>query len=108
MCGKKEVAQLIRDHAAFCVTVIDDASKHLMGHYARGFEPGESAFEGIASADSSLGVPYPSDALAVITCKLVGEVTWSDHILFAGEAIEGLARDESDPMIHLRKNGLNY
>ena len=44
----------------------------------------------------------------MIACKLVGEVTWSDHILFAGEAIEGLARDESDPMIHLRKNGLNY
>jgi len=106
--AERPAAQLIRDHGAFCVAVIDEASKHLMGHYARGFEPGEPAFEGINSAESSLGVPYPSEALAVLSCKLVGEVAWTDHILFAGEAIEGLARDDADPMIHLRKNGLNY
>ncbi|MHC5063259.1 MAG: flavin reductase family protein [Planctomycetota bacterium] len=106
--AERPAAQLIRDHGAFCVAVIDEASKHLMGHYARGFEPGQPAFEGIESVESSLGVPYPSDALAVLGCKFVGEVAWTDHILFAGEAVEGHARDESDPMIHLRKNGLSY
>lgn len=106
--AERPAAQLIRDHAAFCVAVVDEASKQLMGHYARGFEPGQPAFEGINSAVSSLGVPYPSDALAVLSCKFIGEVAWGDHILFAGEAIDGLARDESDPMIHLRKNGLSY
>ncbi len=109
----RPAAKLIAEHGAFSVAVVDQACKHLIGHFSRGFEPGTPAFEGIACGSSESGVPYPSDALAVLHCKLVGEGCWSDHLLFVGEVVAGICRDQSsgdlaDPMIHLRKNGFGY
>ena len=104
----RPAATLIREHGAFAVAVIDEACKDLIGHFARGFPPGAPAFEGITCGHSESGVPYPSDALAVLDCKLVGEGCWSDHLLFVGEVIAGTCREGADPMIHLRKNGLGY
>ena len=104
----RPAAEMIREHGAFSVAVIDETCRHLLRHFARGFELGAPVFEEIACGHSDSGVPYPSDALAVLNCKLVGEGCWSDHVLFVGEVIEGICRDQSEPMIHLRKNGLNY
>lgn len=106
--GDRHVAALIREHKAFCVSVLHDDSKGLLGHFARGFEPGAPAFEGVAIDTSAAGVPFPTDALANLHCKLVGEGAWTDHVLFAGEVVDGRCGGDAAPMVHTRKNGLNY
>ena len=100
---------LIRQHGAFCVGVIDDASKKLIGHFARGFEPGAPAFAGIDVAVSVLGVPYPTGACAHLVCRVIGAAAdWSDHVLFCGQVVDGDGRLDAAPMVHVRKNGLGY
>ena len=103
------VGDLIREHDAFCVSILDDSSKSLLGHFARGFEPGQPAFEGVAVGVSEAGVPFLKDAHAHLECRLEGSVDWSDHTLFCGSVVGGAisGRDE-DPMVHIRKTGLSY
>ncbi len=104
----RHVGDLIRVGGSFCVSVLDAESKDLLGHFARGFAPGDPAFVGITTATSSSGVPYLPGALAWLECKLLGEVDWSDHTVFCGEVVAGATRGDGDPLVHVRKNGLSY
>jgi flavin reductase (DIM6/NTAB) family NADH-FMN oxidoreductase RutF len=100
---------LVRDLGTFCIAIVDEASKSLLGHFGRGFAPGEPAFDGVATADSAAGVPYPTDAFAWLACRVVGEVAWTDHVLFCGEVVGGGHRGgDAAPLVHVRKNGLDY
>ncbi len=100
---------LIRRERAFCVAVLDEKGKSVMAHFARGFDPGEPAFEGVAVAQSSAGVQYPTAAQAWLGCRLIGEVAdWSDHLVLCGEVTEGDGRQDVEPLVHVRKNGFSY
>ena len=99
---------LVRASRRFCLSVIDDASVALLGHFARGFDPGKPAFTNVNTALDDAGVPYLVDALAWMSCRVVGEVTWSDHVIVCGEVLDGRRRDSGQPMVHVRKNGLGY
>lgn len=99
----------VRREGAFCLAVIDDDSKVLRNHFARGFEPGQPAFTGIATADSSIGVPYPTAAHAHLVCRVRGIVDdWSDHAVICGEVVGGNGRHDAAPLVHVRKNGFSY
>jgi flavin reductase (DIM6/NTAB) family NADH-FMN oxidoreductase RutF len=104
----RPLESLVRDGGRFCIGVLDKASSGLLGHFAKGFDPGEPAFDGVATATDDAGVPYLTDAVAWLSCKVVGEADWTDHVLFAGEVVAGGRRDDGSPMVHLRKNGLSY
>lgn len=105
----RPIEELVRQGGAFCLTVIDEASKNLMGHFARGFEPGAPAFEGIATATSAQGVPYPTGAAAHLECEVVGAVDdWGDHAVVCGKVVAGDGDVARQPMVHIRKNGLSY
>lgn len=104
----RPLEHLLRDTARFCLSVIDDASMVLLGHFARGFAPGQPAFDGVAIAHDAEGVPYPTDTLAWMSCKIVGEAAWSDHIVFCAEVVDGDRRGDGGPMVHIRKTGASY
>lgn len=104
----RPLLDLIRAHQRFCISVIDDASVFLMRHFARGFDRGQPAFEGVSVAHDDAGVAYFPEALAWLSCRRLGEVAWSDHVLVCGEVIGGERRDDDRPMIHVRKSGANY
>lgn len=100
---------LVRDGGRFCISVLDDSSMMLLKHFAAGFEPGQPAFEGVETALDDAGVPYLTDALAWMSCKVVGESSgWTDHVLFCGAVEAGSRRDDAPPMVHVRRNGLSY
>lgn len=107
--------ELLRRTGRFAVSVLDGESKGLLGHFARGFEPGEEAFNGVKIAHHD-GLPYLPEALAWMACEVVGEADWTDHITVAGRVVAGARRGGAspskgsvpDPMVHLRTNGLSY
>jgi flavin reductase (DIM6/NTAB) family NADH-FMN oxidoreductase RutF len=106
--GRPIEAQL-RKEGAFCLAVIDEASKSLRSHFARGFEHGEPAFTRVATATSSLGVPYPTAAHAHLVCRVRGIADdWSDHAVVCAEVVGGDARLDAAPLVHVRKNGFAY
>jgi flavin reductase (DIM6/NTAB) family NADH-FMN oxidoreductase RutF len=98
----------VRANGGLCVAILDEVSRNLMNHFARGFERGEWAFTGVAIDTTESGIPYPTEALALLECRVVGEVVWSDHVLFCGEVIGGWHRGIGQPLIHVRKSGLGY
>ncbi|MHC4851704.1 MAG: flavin reductase family protein, partial [Planctomycetota bacterium] len=75
---------------------------------AKGFASGEPPFESIETAISDVGVPYPKAAHAHLACKVIGEVAWSDHVLFCGEVVGGACNGDELPLVHVRKDGLTY
>lgn len=99
--------QVSRD-GVFCLSVLDEASRSLLGHFARGFDPEERAFEGVDVAVGSLGIPFPTAAHAVLECEVVGEADWTDHIVFCGRVVAGTCRGDATPLVHIRKNGFSY
>ncbi|MBK8980445.1 MAG: flavin reductase [Planctomycetes bacterium] len=105
----RHIETAVRATGRFCLSVLDESQAGLLAHFARGFDPGEPAFEGVETALDADGVPYLSEALAWLSCRLLGEVTWSDHVLFGAAVQAGARRDgEGRPMVHIRKNGLSY
>lgn len=102
------IEAVIVQHGAFCISVLDETSKHLVGHFARGFEAGKPAFEGVPTAVSALGVPYPTGTAAHLACRLLGVADLSDHTLYVGSVVEGGAGLHKEPLVHTRKNGFSY
>ena len=100
---------LLRNDGVFCLSVLDSESKALLGHFARGFEPGAPAFEGIAIATSPVGVPYPTAAHAHLVCKVLAIADgWTDHSVICAEVVGGDGDLSRQPMAHVRKNGFSY
>ena len=104
----RDVAELIRKEKAFCLSILRRESKQLLAHFARGFEENEPAFEGLCTELCELGIPYLSDAHGHLVCELIGESTWTDHVLFCATVIAGACHGDGEPWIHVRKNGLSY
>ena len=104
----RPIEDLIRREGMFCLAILDDSSKSLLAHFARGFEPGEPAFTGIATAESHDGIPYPVAAHAHLQCRLLGCADWSVHVVCGAEVIGGDGRLELPPLVHVRKNGFSY
>ena len=101
---KRDVAELIRREKAFCLSILRRESKRLLAHFARGFEGGEPAFEGLSTELCDLGIPYLSDAHGHLVCELIGENTWTDHVLFCARVIGGGGHSAGHPWTHLRKH----
>ena len=105
----RNVEDLIRRERAFCLAVLDAAGKKLMAHFARGFDPGEAAFQGVELRNTGTGIPYPALAQAFLVCRVIGEAAdWSDHTVFCGEVVDGEGRLDQMPLVQVRKNGFQY
>lgn len=105
----RPIEALVRSDGVFCLAVLDDDSKTLLGHFARGFEPGQPAFAGVATADSAVGVPYPTAAHAHLACRVRAvALDWCDHTVIAAEVVAGDGRLDRAPLVHVRKNGFSY
>lgn len=105
----RPIERLVRQEGAFCLAVIDERSKELLKHFARGFEPGEPAFEGVDVEIAANGVPFPRAAHAHLVCRVLGSVDdWSDHAVVCAEVTAGEGNLDVAPLVHVRRNGLSY
>jgi flavin reductase (DIM6/NTAB) family NADH-FMN oxidoreductase RutF len=104
----RPIEDLVRREGVFCLSILDADCRSLMAHFARGFDPGEPAFTGLAMVESHDGVPYPVAAHAHLECRLLGCADWSDHVVCGAEVIAGDGRLEAAPLVHVRKNGFSY
>lgn len=104
----RPVETVLRNHGRFCLAVIGESSRSLLAHFAKGFAPGVLPFDGIETAISEVDVPYPKAAHAHLACKIIGEATWTDHVLFCGEVVGGACNGDEQPLVHLRKDGRSY
>ncbi|MCA9074091.1 MAG: flavin reductase family protein [Planctomycetaceae bacterium] len=93
------------------ISVVGESQKQYLGHFGRGFEPGESAFEGLDIARTSYGLSVLADCLGWLAGDVTGSLDAGDHRVYAVRVTEssgGPRLADEKPWVHLRKNGLGY
>lgn len=104
----RSLADWLTDGVPFVLNILAIGQKSLVGHFARGFEAGQPAFQGIATRPTSDGVPILTDALAYLECQVSGRFPGGDHDLVIGRVMAGKVLGDTAPFVHIRKNGMNY
>jgi flavin reductase (DIM6/NTAB) family NADH-FMN oxidoreductase RutF len=105
--GRPYVEQ-IRRNGCFGVSILDATSQGAMKVFFGKSPDGKGPFEALAFAKAPYGSPVLSDALAWLECRLQGVHDCGDHEVVFGVVESGAAARDSDPAVHLRKNGLGY
>jgi flavin reductase (DIM6/NTAB) family NADH-FMN oxidoreductase RutF len=93
----------------FVLNLLGESEQKLMKHFARGFEPGTPAFEGLEITHCARGVPVLTEALGHLECEPVRHVDSGDHRVVLANVVRGkLNQVDAAPMVHIRKSGANY
>jgi flavin reductase (DIM6/NTAB) family NADH-FMN oxidoreductase RutF len=93
------------------VNVVSESQKQLLGHFGRGFEPDEPAFEGLEITTGETGLPILTDSLGYLEGEVAASVVAGDHRIYLLKVVAaacGARLADESPMIHIRKNGFNY
>jgi flavin reductase (DIM6/NTAB) family NADH-FMN oxidoreductase RutF len=103
------VCDWITEGQPFVLNLVGETQKDLLKHFAKGFEPGAPAFDGVPVTHCARGVPVLKDSLGHLECEPVRHVDSGDHRVFLANVVRGkLIHTEGKPMIHVRKSGANY
>lgn len=102
------VADWITAGEPFVLNIVGESQKNLLGHFGRGFEPEEPAFEGVTVHPCGRGVPVLSECLGHLECEPVSHVDSGDHRVFLARVVRQALPNEGDPMVHIRKSGTHY
>ncbi len=93
----------------FVLNLLGASEQKLMKHFARGFEPGMPAFDGVAIAHCARGVPVLTETLGHLECEPVRHMDSGDHRIVLANVVRGkLNQADAAPMVHIRKSGANY
>jgi flavin reductase (DIM6/NTAB) family NADH-FMN oxidoreductase RutF len=92
----------------FTVNVLGEDQKALVSHFGKGFRLDQPAFEGVTVIREDGAAPLLADALACLDCEVVARLLAGDHELVVGRVLSGRVHGDTRPMVHVRKNGLNY
>ena len=105
----RAIKPLLDAGGSFVVNVVAVDDQTLFSHFAKGFAPGEDAFDGVEYAAGQTGAPILAGALAYVECTVHSTVPAGDHVLYLGEAVAGAVTDASaQPSVRLRKSGFGY
>ena len=102
------VADWLDAGAAFVLNVVAEDDSQLLKHFGRGFEPGQSAFDGVAVSRTERGTPVLDAAIGHLECVATGHVDSTDHRVFLARVESGALAHDAPPMVHIRKSGLRY
>ncbi len=98
----------LAENGRFTLNQVAAGDKALLRHFARGFEPGQEAFEGLDVRETEGGIVL-ADALTYLSAEVAGAIDGGDHRVILGRVLDGaILATDSEPMVHLRKTGLHY
>ena len=89
--------ELLREAAAFALSLLAADQAALAQHFARGVPP-IAMWERIALHEGETGAPLLDGALGWLECRLVAEHATGDHTFFVGEVV-ALARGRVAPAL---------
>ena len=108
---KRYINDWMQTQSAVALSLLGESQKKLLGHFARGFDPGAPAFEGLDVVRSPAGCPALAAALGWLEGRVTGRLDCGDHFVYAlGLTAAGSsdALESERPWVHIRKNGFNY
>jgi flavin reductase (DIM6/NTAB) family NADH-FMN oxidoreductase RutF len=104
----REVAGWLAEGAPFAVNILAEGQKELLSHFGKGLMLVElpNVERRVERPEGRAAVL--TEALAVLHCEPAVSCEAGDHHLIVGRIVDGGLRADERPMIHVRKNGLNY
>ncbi|MCA9090143.1 MAG: flavin reductase [Planctomycetaceae bacterium] len=108
---KRYIHTWLADSPRLAFNLLGESQKNFLGHFGKGFEPGEPAFEGLHIDRTPTGLPVLSDALGWMEGDVIGSLEAGDHIIYLVQltaAKAGSDLESHKPWVHIRKNGLGY
>ncbi len=105
---ERDVLKWLNLGSLFVVNVIPEGGKNLVAHFGKGFEPGQTAFEGLEVRRDNELPPVLLAAHAFLVCRVTGQLDVGDHVLIIGHVVVGNVLHPGQPTVHVRKNGLKY
>lgn len=109
--SKRYVNDWLEQNPIAAVSILGKSnSGRYFKQFGKGFEPDESAFEGVAVTRGTTGLPLLSEAIGSLEGRVVGQSAAGDHVIYflqIENAAQGVTFKE-EPYVHLRKNGFNY
>ncbi len=105
---ERYVCEWLTSGAPFVINVLREGERDLLRHFVHGFPPAEPAFEDLELTRTEQGVPILTAALGHLECEPKSHVDSGDHRIFLAQVTAGHLNDTSNPMSHVRKNGLRY
>src|SRR5580704_1846007 len=108
MNEKRSVLDWLHVDAAIGVNILREGQKDLLGHFGKGFELGQPAFEGIDVERDGDSAPLLRAAHAVLDCRVSDKYKAGDHVLLVARVVAGKLQCEGRPGVHIRRSGLHY
>ncbi|MCA9052672.1 MAG: flavin reductase [Planctomycetaceae bacterium] len=96
---------------AVALSLVGETQKKFLGHFGRGFEPHEPAFEGLDVRKAENGLPVLADALGWLEGNVAERLETGDHVVYLVNLTGGGCGPQLEaekPWVHIRKNGFNY
>lgn len=108
---KRYINDWLAESPQVVLNLVGETQKQFLGHFGRGFEPGEPAFEGLNTTPAANGVTALTDALGWLEGSVTGQADAGDHLVYVVEvsaATQGADLETEKPWVHIRKNGFSY
>ncbi|QDT31171.1 flavin reductase family protein [Thalassoglobus polymorphus] len=108
---KRYLNDWLKDGVSVALSLVGETQKKLMGHFGKGFEPGEPAFEGLSTEETPTGLTVLSDAMGWLEGTVRSSLQSGDHTVYLVEITSGKPSEEiatEKPYVHIRKNGFGY
>src|SRR5215218_578208 len=83
------VCDWLTEGQPFVLNLVGESQKEFLRHFAKGFEPGESAFEGLEITHCARGVPILKNAIGHLECEPAGHTDSGDHRIFLAKVVRG-------------------
>jgi flavin reductase (DIM6/NTAB) family NADH-FMN oxidoreductase RutF len=101
---------LITSGKTFCINVIGDHDKSFMKHFWKGYDPHNNPFEEeVEHTSGENGGVIMTQAKSSIECVMKEKLTPGDHEIIIAEVLASYIQDEdSKPLSHIRKSGMDY
>lgn len=110
LAKSRGLAAAVARECPFVVNVLGETQRGLVGRFGKPTAPGEDLFTGLDVVRTPHGVAALSAATAWLECLPAAPlVEWAgDHALLLGRVTAAAAAGDSQPLVHLRRNGLRY
>jgi flavin reductase (DIM6/NTAB) family NADH-FMN oxidoreductase RutF len=104
----RDILDWLAEGGSFVLNVLPEGAKSLVGHFGKGFDLHQPAFEGLKVFRERGMAPVLLAAHAYLACRVENHVESGDHILIVGRVVTGAVLNPGHPTVHVRKNGLKY
>jgi len=104
----RPITEILQGSKKFALNILHTGQKNMIAHFGKGFDMGEDPFKGVNTAKHKTGVPILKEALCYLECELKEVYPTGDHQVYLGQVVHAGSEEEGSPMVHLRRNGMNY